>query len=312
MKTFAPALSFFLLLVLMFSHCNKNKNNPPPPEPVYRLVFEEFSTLSGDKTIREFSFGGNKLSHEEYREAGERIVTDYAYGEQKVIGDSQNFTDTTLTGLGRTEYLFENELLTEINTLKKTENGWQNTGNTEFTYDGGKIVQYIETRRSTPYAKGIYQYADNKLVKFTGYRFDGDWTQWIEDEFVYKGDTLKESYWTIDLVGVLRMKMVYSYESGLLNQIFSYAFISGEWKPAYLTGYTYDEYKNPVKEEVRYANDSSLFHSTNYRFEEGESNLETLIYTGLPDTPALSYPKPAGVFPNRHLLQIMIEKNTLP
>jgi len=297
-----------LLLSFFFSSCKKKNNNPPEDNAKkYRLISEKFFASNGNQTTAGFFFEGDKLSRRKFHDGSYLFVTDFAYGDAKVYGEMRTYVDSSLMQTDKTEYVFEDSLLTEINSWKKEESNWFNTSRIEFDYDGENPVQYVETHVSNPYAKGIYKYEDNQLVSFAVYYYNDQWVKWIEDEYHYSGDTLKESYSTITTVGELKIKMVYHYQNGLLNRIDSFVYKFGEWDLTYLTDYAYDENENAILEEVRFAADSSVFHYTEYQYEVGESNLESIIYSGIPDDPELIYPKPLNNPANSQLLKKLYE-----
>jgi len=310
MKKLIQFLFPVILLFFLFDSCKKDDANPPE-EQKYRLITEEFFSGSGHIDKTEYSYLENRISRLEHQDGGHLFVFDYSYEDAKVLAETMNYTDSILKQEGRIEYKFENDLLMEIDKWKKNPSDWINTFKIEYDYEGENLDQYIETNVSNPYAKGVYQYENNRLAGFDAYHYTNGWVKWIVDEFHYSGDTLKEFYSTIATVGVLEIKMVYLYQNGLLKQINSFVKNDGEWELTYLTIYDYDENDNAILEEVRFASDSSLFHHTEYGYEEGASNLESIIYTGIPDDPDLIYPRPMSHFPNQRLLERLLKEEKI-
>ena len=308
MKTLSLTSLVFTMFLMLIASCKNDDISSQ--KPAYRLISEAFFSGSGHIDQTDYSFLENKLSHLEHQDGSHLYVFDYTYADALVTAASTHFIDSVQNGEGRNEYVFENDLLKEISTWTKMANNWIKASNIEMTYTGDQLAEFVEYKLTDPYARGVYTYENNHLAKFEAYHYtNNDWVKWIIDEFQYSGDTLKAYYSTIATTGVLKVKMDYQYQGGLLKRINNFVDRDGEWELVYLTDYQYDENDNVFLEEVRFASDSSLFYHTEFRYEPGESNLESFIYTGIPDDPDMIYPTPTNRFTNYRLLMMLRKKD---
>jgi len=307
MKTSLLISIVFTMFLLLIASCKKD-DNTLPQEPAYRLISEAFFSGSDPIDQTDYTFSENRLSYLEHQDGNHLYMFDYAYADALVTATSSYLDDTVLHTAGRTDYIFENDLLKEINTWAKVGDNWHQAFSIELTYTGNHLAEYIEYKLANPYARGVYTYENEHLVRFEAYHYTNAWVKWINDEFQYSGDTLKVYYSTIATTGILKVKMDYCYQDGLLIRINNFVDRDGDWELIYLTDYQYDNNDNAILEEVRFASDSSLYYHTEFQYEKGVDNLESFIYTGVPDDPDMIYPTPTNHFTNPRLLRMLMDE----
>lgn len=295
MKITFPVLICLSLLFLCIGSCKKD-NNSQSETTKYRLITTNFYGEEGHISQTNYSFVGNKVSYREGYDGSATYLADYSYEDGKVYAAVHITEDSTHERESTLEYVYENNLLVEINSWHKSDQDSTLHEQMVFEYSGGKMVEYIQNIMNESYAKATYEYSGENLVVFTFYYFiDNEWAKWNEDVLNYDGDKLSEVITSMAIIDpsnfVLLSKKVYVYENEIPKQIMGYADENGSWVHRYNTDLFYDGNNNLIKEEHKYSHDSSMMYYYEYQYEEGESNLGEINYLSWA-YPVIQYPIP--------------------
>lgn len=200
LKKMAKSLRFFFLTILAaacFVSCDEtvgNNNNPivpPPPTGAYFISkikesqFSETDTLELETT---FNYNLGRLSEVvaneytlEFHYANQTKVTSADYVADGMVQFTAEFhydEDGQLVEIAsydadtpsKTEFLYNDDLLTGIRYQTLVDNGWVTQVASSFTYDNGSITERLDTIGSGPGAvvgKTVYDFDD----KSNPYRF---------------------------------------------------------------------------------------------------------------------------------------------
>ena len=316
-KSFLFIIPLFFLF--FFENCKKDDDSPPDNSQKYRVTSvklfffgNRFDTLISDQ---QYIYTNDKLSRLTHQEGVHFAEMDYTYGDSWVEAYVKSYSGSNLDDELKGKYLFQNDLLTNTETLAKVNEQWVDAGHIDFEYSGKNLIKYIRYLSTSPYSKADYEYESDRLTKFTFYNYkDEQWSKWLINEYHYNGNRLSELYSSMALFDPsnfdLKYKMNYVYNAtGLLTRVNISLEDSTGWAPAYITQYYYDGNDNLMREEFRYAIDSSLSNYYEYQYEEGKSNIDTLrVFNYDPFNPELVYPTPMNGLPARHLLKQLMRQ----
>lgn len=312
MKNLVSYLIVIAFLSSSFMSCKKSEDSDAENNS-FRLIETSFQTPEYGQTLnRKYLYSGNKLTHFESQEAGDRYVADYSYLTDTIMSSVKIYSDTILEQLFSLKYFFEDGMLLAIISIPATPSDDPNYSLIEFKYTDGRLIEYIDYNGEIPNAKAIYDYEGEKLSKFTLYFFkDNDWVKWYSDEFTYNENLIDEVITSTAIVEpsnfMLISKMVYQYQDNRLNIIDVYSREMESWGLSYFIDHNYDQNDNLIKKEYRYIQDSSMMYFFEYQYEEGESNLEEIIYLGFTYDMPLQYPTPNRLM-SKHLLSTLLKE----
>jgi hypothetical protein len=197
----------------------------------------------------------------------------------------------------------------ELIYLHKDGSAWEQSGKEVLTYEGGKIIQYMdyelnsgsweEYYKSTynyvnanlseeidyylesgdwmPNHKTTYQYNGNKLNEELSYNFQEDWKLDYKEMIYYTGDRLDSIVGYNNFSGLLIRDYKYSfdYEGNLIKTLSNYDYYDGDWNFDGSDSFLYDINGNLAS--MSEPDDPDVYR-IDFIYQSGTGNYRDLFY----------------------------------